>query len=254
MRFLQGLNWVCVLGIVVAVETQFGNGSMSLVNMIPDLWIPGVKAWMANLGSIGALIMSAGAFGRVPSAQAAQIPPAVKALILAGATAWLLMGGTDPASAQTRLRAPAVTGNIGADLKADLANAGIKTPTVAPGAACDFNIFAALQPTNVVTTIQNCVSDASKPFLPDVQAALDSATTYKDKPGIDCLTPALAIVQAAVGKPAVTVPDGSVTTPGQVPGVILIFQKFREFTLANGPAACKNWVQSTVNGTVSNAL
>jgi hypothetical protein len=254
MKILQGLNWVCVLGIVVAVETQIGNGSMSLVDMIPALWIPGVKAWMANLGSIGALIMSAGAFGRVPSAQVIQIQPAVKALILAGATAWWLMGGTDPASAQTRLRVPAITGNIGADIKTDLANAGIKTPTVAAGVACDFNIFAALDPKSVVTTIQNCVSDVNKPFLPDIQAALDSATAYKDKPGIDCLTPALAIVQAAVGKPAVIAPDGTVTTPGQVPGIILIFQKFREFTLANGPAACKNWVQSTINGTVSNAL
>ena len=37
-------------------------------------------------------------------------------------------------------------------------------------------------------------------------------------------------------------------------GVILIFQKFREFTLANGPAACKNWVQSTINGTVAGTL
>jgi hypothetical protein len=107
---------------------------------------------------------------------------------------------------------------------------------------------------SAVTTIWNCVSDTAKPFLPDVQAALESATAYKDKPGIDCLTPALAIVQAAVVKPAVTAPDGTVTTPGQAPGVILIFQKFREFTLANGPTACKNWVQSTVNGTVSNAL
>lgn len=104
------------------------------------------------------------------------------------------------AQAQSR-RGLAVTGDIKKDIETDLNNAGVKVPTVKPGQACDFNIFAALKPENVVTTIQNCVSDASKPFLPDVQAALDSATKANDKPAIDCLTPAAAIVKAAVGTP-----------------------------------------------------
>jgi hypothetical protein len=170
------------------------------------------------------------------------------------------------ASAQNRRNAPALTGDPLNDIKTDLNNAGIKTPpaTVA-GAACDFNIFAALTPSNVITTIKNCVSDVNKPFLPDVQDALDSATAYKDKPAVDCLTPALAIVQAAVGKPgvpgkaAVIAPDGTVTAaavpdqPAVMSGIILIFQKFREFTLANGPSACKNWVKSTINGAVAGA-
>lgn len=161
-----------------------------------------------------------------------------------------------PASAQTRTKQPplAITGDPIKDIKTDLSNAGVKVPTTTAGAACDFNIFAALNPQNVVTDIQNCVSDANKPFLPDVQAALDSATAYKDKPAIDCLTPALAIVQAAVGTPAVVAADGTITTPAKMAGIILLFQKFREFTLANGPAACKNWVQSTINGTVTGNL
>lgn len=158
------------------------------------------------------------------------------------------------AMAQTTVKKLQITGDFNADAKANLAKAGITVPTVVAGAACDFNVFAALSPKNVVTTIQNCVSQGSSQFLPDVQAALDSATAYKDQPGIDCLTPSLAIVKAAAGTPAVVAADGTVTTPAVLPGVILIFQKFREFTLANGTAACKNWVQSTVNNVASGAL
>lgn len=174
----------------------------------------------------------------------------VKVLIAAFALSLFL-----PHSSFAQVRRPlAVTGDPIKDIKTDLNNAGIKVPTTKAGATCDFNIFAALNPQNVVTDVQNCVSDVNKLFLPDVQAALDSATAYSDKPAIDCLTPALAIVKAAVGTPAVIAPDGTITTPAVQAGIILIFQKFREFTLANGPSACKNWVQSTINGTVSNAL
>ena len=80
MDWLKGVNWVVILGIVVAVETQIGNGTMSLANMFPIDWIPYVKAWAANLGSIGAIIMSCGAFGRtVPTPT---VPPAMKAAII----------------------------------------------------------------------------------------------------------------------------------------------------------------------------
>lgn len=84
MKFIDGLNWVVILGIIVAIETQIGNGTMSLANMVPETWIPFVKAWAANLGTIGALIMSAGAFGRTPSGQTPAIPQAIKSLILLG--------------------------------------------------------------------------------------------------------------------------------------------------------------------------
>ena len=157
------------------------------------------------------------------------------------------------ANAQTLKRAPlAVTGDPIKDIRTDLANAGVKVPAVKPGDSCSFNIFAALDPSNVITTIQNCVSDVSKPFLPDVQAALDSATAFKDQPGMACLAPALAIVKAAVGTPGD--PNATPPVPAQMPGPILIFQKFREFTLAGGPAACKTWVSSTVSGATTGAL
>jgi hypothetical protein len=59
--------------------------------------------------------------------------------------------------------------------------------------------------------------------------------------------PALSIVQAEVGTPAVAAKEAVAATattpaiaavtavPAQMPGVILIFQKFREFTLTGGP-------------------
>lgn len=101
MNVLKNMNWVVWLGILVAIETQIGNGSMSLANMVPDTWIPFVKAWSANLGSIGALIMSAGAFGQRPAGQITITPSAVaKALILAFAVSLLL--GSGSAHAQSR--------------------------------------------------------------------------------------------------------------------------------------------------------
>ena len=221
----------------------------------PDVAMKIAKGCVA-VAAVNNVVLTAAKYrGFMDAKIAASLPnPSTVAKILLAAFVLSMFLPGRWAMAQTHLRPPAMTGNIAADIKTDLANAGIKQVTVQPGAACDFNVFAALDPKNVVTTIQNCVSDANKLFLPDVQAALDSATAYKDTPGIDCLTPALAIVKAAVGTPAVTAPDGSITTPAVQAGVILIFQKFREFTLANGPSACKNWVQSTINGAVAGAL
>lgn len=166
-----------------------------------------------------------------------------KVLIVAFALSLFLAGGQ--ALAQRR---PAITGDIVKDIKTDLANKGVSIPTVKAGDACSVNIFAALDAKNVITTIQNCISEANSPFLPDLQAALDSATAYKDQPGIACLTPALAIVKAAVGTPGD--PNATPPVPATRPGVILIFQKFREFVLAGGPAACKTYINSTVAGAV----
>ncbi|QPF81692.1 hypothetical protein IC762_17875 [Bradyrhizobium genosp. L] len=113
MDFLKGFNWVAVLGIVVAVETQLGNGSMSLANMVPEAWIPYVKAWAANLGSVGALIMSAGAFGPRPAGQFTVTPAVKPAVMLAIATGLLLSCGINGARAQTRqpVRAAAPAGD-----------------------------------------------------------------------------------------------------------------------------------------------
>lgn len=133
-----------------------------------------------------------------------------------------------------------------------------------PPSACDFSLFASLAADNVLQQINGCiqsqVSQGANLFLPDVTNALASAVAYQDQPGVACLKPALAIVQAAAGSPAVPataeVPATAATPavaavaaiPAILPGPILIFQKFREFELSGGPAACKTWVNSTVSG------
>lgn len=81
-KLLASFNWIVWLGILVAVEIQIGNGSMSLSNMVPDAWIPFVKAWAANLGSIGALIMARGAFNLDNDKPAAPIDRGAVAKIL----------------------------------------------------------------------------------------------------------------------------------------------------------------------------
>ena len=112
-------------------------------------------------------------------------------------------------------------------------------------APCDFNIFTALQAKNLGDQLRFC--NATK-LAADVKTALDSATAAKDTVGVSCLTPALAIVQAAVGTPLpvdAAAPAG--TEPAiQPPGIITLFQKFREFTLAGGVTACKSWVNVTI--------
>lgn len=64
-EYLNSLNWLSVLAIVVAVEMQIGNGTMSITNMFPETWVPYVKVWMGNLGTVGALILAEGSRGRV---------------------------------------------------------------------------------------------------------------------------------------------------------------------------------------------
>lgn len=118
MDFLKGFNWVVVLGILVAIETQIGNGTMSLANMVPETWIPYVKAWAANLGSVGALIMSAGAFGPRPQGQFTVTPAAKSAIILA-----VLLGGSLMVSGEARaqaVRKPQLTGDVAADARVNL--------------------------------------------------------------------------------------------------------------------------------------
>jgi hypothetical protein len=180
-----------------------------------------------------------------------------------------------------KLKPPAITGDPIADAKTDLKNLGL-IPGTATGVVknsdgtvtCNFNIFANLNPSNLLATVQACVSDVNSTFEPDVAAALASAQAYNgtgDQTAIQCLQPALAIVQAGVGKPAVAavpaVPEQPATATSPAvpavpavaavaavkPGAITLFQKLREFTLSGGPTACENWVQGTINGAVAPA-
>lgn len=170
----------------------------------------------------------------------------VPTLLIAFALSLLLSGGSAFAQTTTKRPGLAVTGDPVADIKTDFASAGIKAPNIKPGDACSYNLFAALDPKTFVTQIQNCISADNSILLPDVQKALDSATDAKDGTATQCLTPALAIVKAAIitpGDPTATPP-----VPAQTAGIITLFQKFREFVNAGGPAACKIWVNTTITG------
>ena len=112
-------------------------------------------------------------------------------------------------------------------------------------APCDYNLFASLNAKNLGDQLRFC--NATK-LADDIKAALDSATAANDKPGIACLQPALAIVQAAVGTPLPVAADAPAGTEPAIkpPGLVLIFQKFREFVLSGGVPACKSWVNVTI--------
>lgn len=148
-------------------------------------------------------------------------------------------------------KSPDIIQKIGTDIQNKINNP--EQPVT--NAPCDFNIFSSLQAKNLLDQVKICITQRGQD---DVQAALDSATAAKDSLGIQCLTPALAIVKAAanvsVAQSAAHADTTSATavnptTPNpQVPGPILIFQKFREFVIAGGPTSCKSWVQTTISG------
>jgi len=106
---------------------------------------------------------------------------------------------------------------------------GSSTPT------CDMNIFVDLARENLKQFLGACAAKLAA----DSQAALDDATAKGDKVAIACLTPGTDILKAAA-------PTGD-----QEAGVILMFQKFRDFILAGGKENCKAWLNTTVAGALT---
>lgn len=215
-----------------------------------------------------------------PAATALSAVTATAAKVAAVILAFLVIGTiafSGEASAQT--------GNIVKDIAAaksptrpripfdplklnDQTIAGTKAaPASDPSApvACDFKMLTKLSPDNLVPTIKGCLSDVNVDLVNDTQRALDSAKAYVgptggaagDGDGINCLTPGLAIFQAGVqipAVPAVLAADGTVTTPAvpaKDPGPILLYQKYREFTLAGGLTACQTWFNGPINATAA---
>lgn len=168
-----------------------------------------------------------------------------------------------------------LTGDLGKDIKTALDKQNANAQAVAngtstdPNTSCDFKLFLGLTPQNLEAVIKKCLSDVNSTLVEDTQRALDSAKAYTqtgasaptpDNDAINCLTPGLAILKAGVIVPAVAeVKDanGNVTTPGvpaKNPGLILLFQKYREFVLAGGLTSCKTWVDTAVNATATQAI
>ena len=198
----------------------------------------------------------------------------VKVLLMAFALSLLAFPGL--AMAQTPRPRPLVPAfDLGQKIHDDIAAQNAKAPAIVngtstdPNVSCDFKVFLGLTPQNLEATIKKCLSDANSTLVEDTQRALDSAKAYTqtgasaptpDNDAINCLTPGLAILKAGVIVPAVAeVKDasGNVTTPGvpaKNPGLILLFQKYREFVLAGGLTSCKTWVDTAVNATATQAI
>lgn len=123
IKFIEGLNWVAILGIAIAIETQISNGTMSIAHSFPVEWQPIIKEWAGNLAGIGGLMVTMGSFGQRPAGQFTITPTAVKVLIGAFVLSFLLAG--TPAVAQTKpLPHLQITGNPIADTKANFGLTG----------------------------------------------------------------------------------------------------------------------------------
>jgi hypothetical protein len=193
----------------------------------------------------------------------------MKAIVIAV----VLITGLSPAMAQVKFKTPAqIQQDIDNALKK--ANAGVQkqvataTATVDPAAAlpCDFALLISLTPQNLMPTVKACLSDVNSTLVSDTQRALASAKAYSssgDNDAVNCLTPALAIFQAGVQIPAVPavaeVPATATTPavpavaaiPAQDPGPILLYQKYREFTLAGALTSCQAWFNGPINATAA---
>lgn len=106
-------KWVFYLGILVTIETAIGQGSVKLINVVPEAWAPFVVGWCTLLGFIGNVVMTA--LAGVSSKQAGPLikPAAVVAIAVIGLFAFA-------GDAHAQLRKPQVTGDVVADAKANL--------------------------------------------------------------------------------------------------------------------------------------
>ena len=105
---------------------------------------------------------------------------------------------------------------------------------------CDFNLFADLRNETLHQYLTACASKLAN----DSKAALDDATAKADQTAINCLKPGTDLLAAGV-------PTKDANGVEQDAGILLMFQKFRDFILAGGKEACKAWVNTTVAGAVT---
>jgi hypothetical protein len=252
-------NWVMVLGIVVAVETQIGNGSMSLANMFPELWIPYVKAWAANLGSMGALIVAAG------SRQQTNAMATMAKVVVVGAIVFLALGGGE---ARAQVKKPQITGDIVADTKANFgatSSAANPTGTKLGDSGCkatgdpiaDLHCVIKAGGAKLILHLKQSYALASAPGT--------TGPTTADNTSAMCTKALVPIVNlvvngppsgaVAAGDPMALTPD-EVTlaaTPGEPDGPIVIVEKIRILRLAIQSPALNDACGALVQDEVKNA-
>lgn len=217
-------------------------------------------------------------------AEAKAIEPAVMAKDAAKAALILLaivlgsLAFPHRASAQVKFKSP---GQIQTDIDNALKNTNQKVvaavtpaPTSTAALPCmDISVLTKLTPQNLVPTLKGCEQDGINQLVTDTSRALDSAKAFTgsatgttaagDNDAINCLAPGLALFKAATivsavpDTPAVLNADGTVKTPAVAgtpeidPGPILLFQKYREFTIVGGLTSCQTWINGPINATAA---
>jgi hypothetical protein len=188
-------------------------------------------------------------------------------LLVAFALSFLMAG-----DARAQLKTPAqIQQDINNAFKKQNAAAEkvINGTSTSPDISCDFKIFIGLSPTNFEAVIKKCLSDVNSTIVADTQRALDSANAYlpnPDKDAVNCLGPGLAFLKAGVqvqGKPAVDAVAATATTPAipaqaavppQDPGLVLLFQKYREFVLSGALTSCQAWINTPINASIASGI
>jgi hypothetical protein len=181
---------------------------------------------------------------------------------------------------------PRLTGHPAEDFAAAAAKPASKPDPAAPLPCMDIRVLTKLTPDNLVPTFRGCKIEVIGQLVKDTSAALDSAKAFTgsatagsaagavvgDNDAINCLTPALALFKAAMPTqavaavtpvPAVLNADGSVKVPAvqavpavaaNDPGPVLLYQKYREFTLAGALTSCQAWFNGPINATAAAGL
>ena len=273
LGFAQGLIgcWVMAL-----------SGQGSIVKQV--LAMPGVQHIEVNADASATLAQIAvdknvDKIAPAPAVQAKVEQIARVGVLLAAFLLPLLLFSPSMAQGVVRAKAaasPKLTGDLVKDIQA--ANNQVKATVTGqpadPTAALpcmDISVLTKLTPQNLVPTLKNCEQDGVKQLVSDTQRALDSAKAFTgsatsttaagDNDAINCLSPGLAlfkagmIIPAVPDTPAVLNPDGSVKTaaiPGTPeidPGPILLYQKYREFTIVGGLTSCQTWFNGPINAT-----
>jgi hypothetical protein len=267
--FLFGV-WTNILLLVAGYGVE--HAPAWVVAYAPTVqWLAGFGAKVNGVALTAMAGFSSAQAGPLVSLSPPSTPTIVKILIAAFVLSALALPGSAlaqnlPKPRPTATPAPlALTGNPQADL-ATIANV-FKKFTVAPppttpqeiqDTACDFSLFSKLMFENAVPLLEKCAQmiDATSvtPLVSDTQKALDSAIAAKNGTNIACLTPALALLQAAQGTPAVKDDTGKVITSAIAAGPVLIGEKLSEFVAAGGPSNCKTAVQTTINGLLAAGL
>lgn len=190
--------WTSVLLLVA-------SGTINFTGALPELWVPVVTKWCGILGAINSTILTAASgyssnkSGPMVSTPMSFTPTIVKVLLVAFALSFLVASNQAQAA---EVRRPAITGNIAADIKTDLAGG------VAPGAPGQ---LLTGNPEKDMQALWKKITSASITDLNYAAAMAKNANTTTSGVRLQCLAAIIQLNQQASGA-ALKNPDGSAMT------------------------------------------